>query len=49
MDTLIGKRISELAKADEISANTRFLVTRFDQVAKEIVESYGLKYSDLSN
>lgn len=49
MDTLIGKRISELAKADEISANTRFLVTRFDQVAKEIVESYGLKYSTLSN
>ena len=49
MDTLIGKRISELAKADEISADTRFLVTRFDQIAKEIVESYGLKYSALSN
>lgn len=49
MDMLIGNRISELGRETEIEENTRFLVTRFDKVSKEIVESYGLAYPVLSS
>lgn len=47
---LTGKRISELEKSPfEISADTRFLNTGLDRVAKTVVKSYGLNYSVLSN
>lgn len=43
-----GKRISELEKASDIKENSTFLLTRFDQVAREVAGSYGLQYGILS-
>lgn len=43
-----GKRISELEKVSDIKKDSTFLLTRFDQVAREVAGSYGLQYDILS-
>lgn len=48
MDIISKNEISSLINSEETLANINISNTRFNQVARDVAESYGLTYSDLS-